>query len=127
MQRSRPIFIYKTAFFILTMLFFNSLTFSQEKKKVEGFDYNIIQDSIFSKHLNAYRILKISLPLDYNPNEKHPVFYTLDAEWMFEPTATTFKNLTEFGVSPKSIVVGVFHKNRNEDLSKSLKISDASY
>jgi predicted alpha/beta superfamily hydrolase len=35
---------------------------------------------------------------------------------MFEPTVSESKILMDFDVIPKSIIVGVFHKNRNEDL-----------
>lgn len=56
------------------------------------------------------------IKVDYSDNIKYPTIYTLDGEWMFEPTVFQSKILMDFEVIPKCIVVGIFHKNRNEDL-----------
>ncbi|PTB97424.1 hypothetical protein C9994_02950 [Marivirga lumbricoides] len=71
---------------------------------------------MFSKYIQDYRTVKIYLPKDYSEGEKYPTIYTLDGEWMFEPGFMTTKILSDCDVIPKSIVVGIFHKNRNEDL-----------
>lgn len=100
----------------LLILTVNSLLFSQDKK-FEVKTYKYLVDSIYSSHIDDYRTLKIYLPRDYSETTKYPVIYTLDGEWMFEPTVQQSLVLMEFDVIPKAIIIGVFHKNRNKDLA----------
>ncbi|MBO3116157.1 hypothetical protein J4050_05325 [Winogradskyella sp. DF17] len=101
--------------FLLILLTFASILVAQEKKfEIKTNKY--LLDSIYSSHIEDYRTLKIYLPKDYSETTKYPVIYTLDGEWMFEPTVQQSNVLMEFDVIPKTIVVGIFHKARNADL-----------
>jgi predicted alpha/beta superfamily hydrolase len=100
---------------LIIFLALNSAVYSQNKN-VEFKGYKFIVDSIYSTHIKDYRTVKVFLPEDYSENEKYPIIYTLDGEWMFEPTVFQSKILMDFEVIPECIIVGIFHKNRNEDL-----------
>ncbi|MCB0447605.1 MAG: hypothetical protein KDD03_08855 [Gelidibacter sp.] len=110
---------------LLLLLIFNLAANSQEKN-IEIQEYKFITDSIFSKSLEGFKTVKIFLPQNYSKNEKYPVIYTMDADWMFEPTSLQSKILMDFDVIPPSIVVGVFHKNRNNDIGIDWKTGDFS-
>ena len=101
---------------LLLILFTINLSLYSQDKKIEIQEYKYIIDSIYSTNIQDYRTIKIFLPKNYSEKQKYPVIYTLDGEWMFEPTVSESKILMDFDVIPKSIVIGVFHKNRNEDL-----------
>jgi predicted alpha/beta superfamily hydrolase len=100
---------------ILIFLTINLSLYSQDKK-IGIQEYKYIVDSIHSTNIQDYRTIKIYLPTDYSEKQKYPIIYTLDGKSMFEPTVSESKILMDFDVIPKSIIVGVFHKNRNEDL-----------
>ena len=103
----------KIIFFIFLIISY--FTAAQEiKTEKQEYVYRI--DSLFSTNIQEFRTIKIFLPNGYSDKEKYPVIYTLDGKWMFEPTVATSKILMDFDVIPKSIVIGVFHKNRNDDL-----------
>jgi predicted alpha/beta superfamily hydrolase len=112
-SRKHQNFMKKTIFILLLLI--SSLLNAQ--KKIQTLEHKYIVDSISSKNIQDYRTIKIFLPKNYSEKEKYPTIYTLDGEWMFEPTVSESKILMDFDVIPKSIVVGVFHKNRNIDLS----------
>lgn len=109
---------------ILILLFTLSLTAYSQNENVEIQEYKYIVDSIYSTSLEDYRTIKVFLPKDYSENQKYPIIYTLDGEWMFEPTVYESKILMDFEVIPKSIIVGVFHENRNEDLGINWKTGE---
>lgn len=110
---------------IFLILFFAlNLASCSQNKRVEIQEYKYIVDSIYSTNIEDYRTIKVFLPKDYSENQKYPIIYTLDGEWMFEPTVFESKLLMDFDVIPKSIIVGVFHKNRNEDLGINWKTGD---
>tara|TARA_R110001606_G_scaffold378457_1_gene538127 strand:- start:148 stop:1524 length:1377 start_codon:yes stop_codon:yes gene_type:complete len=101
-----------------------SLTIYSQNEKVEIQEYKYIVDSIYSTNIEDYRTVKVYLPTDYSEKQKYPIIFTLDGEWMFEPTVSESKILMDFDVIPKSIIVGVFHKNRNEDLGINWKTGE---
>lgn len=102
---------------ILLIIFLTiNLSIYSQTEKMEVQEYKYLIDSIYSTNIQDYRTIKIFLPENYSEKQKYPVIYTLDGEWMFEPTVAESKILMDFDVIPKSIVIGVFHKNRNEDL-----------
>ncbi|OEJ99829.1 alpha/beta hydrolase-fold protein [Roseivirga misakiensis] len=103
------------------LLLLNSFVAFAQNGNIEVNTYRYITDSIYSDYLQDYRTVKIYLPEGYTEDSKYPVIYTLDGEWLFEPTTTEVKKLIDFDVLPKSIVVGIFHKNRNQDLEVTWK------
>ncbi len=100
---------------LLLFLAFNLSLYSQDKK-FEIQEYKYIIDSIYSTNIGDYRTVKIFLPKDYSKDQKYPVIYSLDGGWMFEPTVYESKILMDFDVIPESIIIGIFHENRNKDL-----------
>ncbi len=102
--------------FILLIITIPVISFGQVSKNIEVVTYTYILDSIKSKVINDSRDIKIYLPSDYSATEKYPIIYTLDGDTLFEITAEQAKQLNEFEVIPKCIVIGIFHKNRNKDL-----------
>lgn len=69
------------------------------------------------------RIIKISLPVNYDKTKKYPVIYTLDGYTLFEKVATytgilgdqMIEDDFDYGsnVIPPAVVVGIFHNNRS--------------
>ncbi|WP_369048687.1 alpha/beta hydrolase-fold protein [Tenacibaculum sp. UWU-22] len=100
---------------LILFLTINLIIYSQNKK-LEIQKNKYIVDSIYSTNIGDYRKIKIFLPTDYSKNKKYPIIYVLDGKWMFEPTVFESKILMDFEVIPKSIIIGIFHKNRNKDL-----------
>jgi len=70
-------------------------------------------DKLESEFFNEERIIKIHLPPNYNKNKKYPIIYTLDGHELFEITSDYQKYLAKYNVIPNSIVVSIFHTNRN--------------
>jgi len=103
----------KIIFIFLIFICFKAIS---QENDIEINEYKFVVDSIFSNNIRDYRKIKIYLPENYQENEKYPVIYTLDAEWMFEPIVAQSKILVDFDVIPKTIIVGINHKKRNDDL-----------
>lgn len=101
---------------ILFLFFTISYSIISQENKTELLSYKFTVDSLYSTNIQDYRTVKIFLPNEYSKDVKYPVIYALDAQWMFEPTVAESKILMDFDVIPQSIIVGVFHKNRNDDL-----------
>lgn len=79
-------------------------------------------DSIKSTVLNEQRPLLIYTPysgkkIRANTTQTYPVIYVLDGESNFRSVAITVERLTEMGLCPASIVVGIPNTNRNRDLT----------
>ncbi len=100
----------------IIFLIFSFYGFSQQIKKPEELKYAIINDSFYSTNLQDDRAIKIYLPEGYDVNEKYPVIYVLDADWIFMPTMAETTILSEFDVIPKSIVVGVLSQIKSTTL-----------
>ena len=103
---------------ILFLLFAWASTqgYSQTNFSVDSISYKYRIDSIYSDSLKEQRVIKIYLPNDYKKENKYPVFFALDENWMFEPTVTNVKQLYEAHIIPNSIVVGIHSNNRSKDL-----------
>ncbi len=76
-----------------------------------------------SEHLSESRTIFISLPPDYDSNNKtYPVLYVLDGEYIFDYIKGTVDFLTnDFNYLPEMIIVGIPNTNRDRDLYVSLK------
>lgn len=101
---------------ICLVAFTTTTGFSQSNFSVDSFSYKYRIDTIYSDILKEKRVVKIYLPSDFKKENKYPVFYVLDEDWMFEPTVTNVKQLFEANVIPSSIVVGIHSNNRSKDL-----------
>ncbi len=82
-----------------------------------GLDYNI--KYISSKLFGDKRMLNIYVPENYSPDKKYPVIYLTDGSGTNFPAVKGYVNAfsqPNFKLIPPSIVVGVVHKSRNEEL-----------
>lgn len=82
-----------------------------------GLDYEI--KYINSKLFGDERMLNIYVPENYSPNRKYPVIYLTDGSGTNFPAVkgyVTAFSQPNFKLVPPSIVVGVVHKSRNEEL-----------
>ncbi|MCM5662116.1 alpha/beta hydrolase [Galbibacter mesophilus] len=96
----------------LTIIFFvcNLTIFGQN---VDGIGYQIIEKKLNSDYFQNERKVKIFLPKDYSETKKYPVIYTLDGFELFPITSSYTNFLMQYDVIPKSIVVSIFHNDRN--------------
>ena len=82
-----------------------------------GLDYDI--KYLNSKLFGDKRMLNIYVPESYSPDKKYPVIYLTDGSGTNFPAVkgyVTAFSQPNFKLVPPSIVVGVVHKSRNEEL-----------
>ena len=103
---------------ILFFLFaWTNLTgYSQTNFSFDSISYKYRIDTLYSDTLKEKRVIKIYLPKDFKKENKYPVFFVLDEDWMFEPTVTNVNQLLEANIIPSTIVVGIHSENRSKDL-----------
>ena len=102
---------------LITLLVWTTVqTFSQTHFALDSVSYKFRIDTLYSDTLKETRFIKISFPPDYKKENKYPVFFVLDEDWMFEPTITNVKQLMEANIIPPAIVIGIHSKNRSKDL-----------
>ncbi|AYN67350.1 alpha/beta hydrolase [Euzebyella marina] len=114
---------------ILTFLFIVGLltvkSYGQLARKIEMTDDNRLlglgtQHIIKSDILNEERPIVISLPHGYEETQfNYPVLYLLDGLQNIKHTVGTVEHLTESGLIPSIIVVGIESLDRNRDLTPS--------
>ncbi len=82
-----------------------------------GLEYDI--DFIDSKFLGNKHMIKIDLPENYSPEKKYPVIYITDGGTdNFDVARGNILalSLSSYQIIPESILVGIVHKKRNEEL-----------
>ncbi len=106
----------KTLRIFITFLFFliALASFSQNSTKIQSDTLTKIITSDFFKN---ERTIKIFIPKNYNENKKYPVIYTLDGYGLFNITSSYAHYLMEYDIIPKSIVVSIYHNDRNYETS----------
>lgn len=104
--------------FLLSLLITFSIykSYSQTNFSTGNISIKYRIDTLYSDTLKENRTIRIYLPDSFKKENKYPVIFVLDEDWMFEPTVTNIKQLSEAGVIPPSIVVGIHSNNRNKDL-----------
>ena len=81
-----------------------------------GLNYDI--QYIDSEYMNARRMLKIALPMNYDSAKTYPVIYVTDAQSAnFQVTKSYVNALSQaqFNMIPECIVVGINQMHRNDD------------
>lgn len=81
-----------------------------------GLNYDI--QYLDSKYMNARRMLKIALPMNYDSAKVYPVIYVTDAQSAnFQVTKSYVNALSQaqFNMIPECIVVGINQMQRNDD------------
>ncbi len=82
-----------------------------------GLEYDI--DFINSKFMGSKHMIKIDLPENYSPKKKYPVIYITDGGTdNFDVARGNILalSLSSYQIIPESILVGIVHKKRNEEL-----------
>lgn len=78
-----------------------------------------VLDSLKSEVLNESRKIYIQLPASYKPDQKYPVAYILDGEFLL-PTLSNVQTYYSGGFTPEMILIGISNdKNRTRDLTTS--------
>jgi predicted alpha/beta superfamily hydrolase len=98
--------IYITLCFLL--IAFDS--FSQNSTEIKS---DTLTKNIASEYFESERKVKIFIPKNYTTKKKYPVIYTLDGYGLFHITSSYAHYLMEYDIIPQSIVVSIYHNNRN--------------
>lgn len=110
---------------IITLILFHQQTNAQLANKIElTEDHQLLglgtQHILKSTILNEERPIVISLPNGYkNSSTNYPVLYVLDGLQNIKHTVGTVELLTESGLIPPLIVVGIESLDRTKDLTPS--------
>jgi predicted alpha/beta superfamily hydrolase len=114
----------KTIFNILGFLLMSTVAYGQTESSYEEKKTNYTVIKLDSKYFpDEKRIIKISIPQNYDKTKKYPIIYTLDGYSLFEMVAsyahilgnqTIEEDGYDYGtnVIPPVIVVGIFHNDR---------------
>ena len=122
--------------FLSLLLCIAALT-AQTAHAQNGVSYRFGTQRLSSEYFpREKRVVKTFLPPDYSPDKKYPVIYVLDGDFLFEPTAAYVRELTKgavltktdiedgltpFEIIPQSIVVGIYHNDRNYETEPNFK------
>lgn len=110
---------------ILLVFFFQFSVSAQIAEKIElTKDHKLLglgtQHNLTSKILKEERPIIISLPIGYeNSKSKYPVLYLLDGLGNIKHQIGTVELLTESGIIPPMIIVGIESLDRSRDLTPS--------
>jgi predicted alpha/beta superfamily hydrolase len=106
---------FKFRLIIVIILFFSKLLFSQTDNKLFWGETNLIHSEI----LGDDREYWIHLPMDYEKRGQYnyPVLYVTDGDEHFFLASGLTEFLSSQFIIPKFIVVAIFHKDRNHDLT----------
>ncbi|MEM9719950.1 MAG: alpha/beta hydrolase-fold protein [Bacteroidota bacterium] len=97
----------------LLLLFLSFRSFAQPEKV--GMGYLL---EIDSEVFQETRQFAVYAPEGYTASEnRYPILYVLDGEWNFHFVTGLVKQLISSGDIPPMLVVGVYHKNRNKELT----------
>jgi predicted alpha/beta superfamily hydrolase len=98
--------------FTIVILFISISLFGQSETK-DTLQYEYKVEKFKSVFFKKERTVKVYLPKNYDKKQKYPVIYTLDGFGLFEITTNYVNYLAKFNIIPNSIVVGIYHNNRN--------------
>lgn len=99
---------------IISISYFNVAAQFTQNKESEIVIGNVI--SLYSETLKEQREIWVHVPEDFNPSEKYPVIYVLDAKQHFYVLVGMMKRLLPWQM-PKSIVVGIVNTDRTRDFT----------
>ena len=95
---------------IILFLINTFVLLGQDNVEIES---NIIKKKLASQYFENDRTIKIYLPKNHDNNKKHSVIYTLDGYELFPITSNYVSFLVKYDIIPNSIVVSVYHNDRN--------------
>ncbi len=100
--------------FSLVVLLTVNTTFAQFAYTKSSMTDFTIESQVLKEKCKAF----VYLPDDYDKNsEKYSVVYVLDGEYYFSLTTDAASLLTQSGIAPNCIVVGITTNNRGRDFS----------
>ena len=104
----------KTCPFLLTLIAISSVNFQAQEKPVEQ---NIVDTKIASAIMTEDRRVIIHLPRNYaeDVDQKYPVMYVLDGTSQDQHTTDKMTVLSDGGLIPKAIVVGLPNTSGNRE------------
>jgi|TARA_R110001606_G_scaffold150642_1_gene290914 predicted alpha/beta superfamily hydrolase len=95
------------------LILFISISLSGQSETKDTLQYTYKVEKFKSAFFKKERTVKVYLPKNYDKKHKYPVIYTLDGYELFEITTNYENYLAKFNIIPNSIVVGIYHNNRN--------------
>jgi predicted alpha/beta superfamily hydrolase len=102
--------------FLLFLTFVSTASFAQTPQNI-----NVKVDSLYSKILKEERKVFVHVPTSnsifFAKETKYPVVYLLDPENHFNAIAAIIHELSEDGVLPEMIIVGITNTDRTRDLT----------
>lgn len=103
----------KTCIYCITILFFSvSARAQQSNPFISGFE-----KTMSSPISGSQRTVWIHIPNSNEKNEHYPVIYLLDGDENFNSVVSITEFMSDAGLCPPMIVVGVLHPNRMTDLT----------
>jgi predicted alpha/beta superfamily hydrolase len=106
--------ILKIELLILCFLFFPKILSAQSDNKIFYGEKHIIHSEIIGEDKEYW----VHLPMDYEKSsEKYPVMYITDGDEHFFLAAGITQFMSSQYITPELIVVAIFHKDRNHDLT----------
>jgi predicted alpha/beta superfamily hydrolase len=110
---------FKLLFF--SILFSSNILFSQTENKLFFGEKNIIHSEILGEDIGYW----IHLPIDYESgSDRYPVLYMTDGDQHFFLAGGLTEFMSSQFIIPEFIVVAIFHKDRNHDLTPTHSLTD---
>ena len=100
-------------FFLIPSLLVLTISCNQkaEKSETKITTKDNVTTRFYSKIVADTFLISVRLPNDYDPKEKYPIVYVLDANIYFDIIGTTINKYNELGLVPSVILVGIGYKD----------------
>jgi len=106
---------------IISILILYQFTIGQTNNKIVTGEKHIIHSEIIGEDKEYW----IHLPIDYdNSSDKYPVLYITDGDEHFFLASGLTEFMSSQFIIPEFIVVAIFHKDRNHDLTPTHCLTD---
>jgi len=102
---------------LVILVFFISASLYSFGQNAIKFQSDTITKKLTSDFFEKERTVKIVLPDNYDAKKTYPVIYTLDGYGLFHITSSYAYYLMKYDVIPQSIVVSLYHNDRNYETS----------
>ena len=108
-------------FLVISVLIFPKILFGQTNNKISFGEKQIIHSEILGEDKEYW----LHLPLDYDTSiETYPVLYITDGDEHFFLAGGITQFMSSQYKIPEMIVVAIFHKDRNHDLTPTHCLTD---
>lgn len=111
--------IFLTALTLSLMIFSNAFTQTPNAVQMG------MSDTLHSEILNQDRLIQIALPGGYETSQEHyPVMFLCDGQWNFVHTLGITGFMAGNHCIPHTILISIYHTNRDDDLVPKTRTSD---